>query len=46
MVEIDLNTWKVKRLITAGSGADGLAWAAADNLMTPAGALWPHCGLE
>ena len=26
---IDLANWKVKSLIDAGSGADGLAWAAA-----------------
>jgi YVTN family beta-propeller protein len=28
--EIDLGAWEVKRLITAGKGADGLAWAAAE----------------
>lgn len=27
VAEIDTATWKVRRLITAGKGADGLAWA-------------------
>jgi hypothetical protein len=25
---LDLKTWKVEKLIDAGAGADGLAWAA------------------
>ncbi len=29
---IDLKDWKVEKLITAGLGADGLAWAAAEKL--------------
>jgi YVTN family beta-propeller protein len=28
IAEIDLSTWKVSKLINAGKGADGLAWAA------------------
>ena len=27
---IDTSTWEVKKLITVGKGADGLAWAAAN----------------
>jgi DNA-binding beta-propeller fold protein YncE len=27
VAEIDLTDWKVKQLISAGKGADGLAWA-------------------
>jgi DNA-binding beta-propeller fold protein YncE len=27
---IDLKNWKVEKLIDAGPGADGLAWARAD----------------
>ncbi len=28
---VDLKTWKVEKLIEAGPGADGLAWAGADQ---------------
>jgi len=27
---LDLNDWKVEKLIEAGKGADGLAWAKAN----------------
>jgi DNA-binding beta-propeller fold protein YncE len=27
---VNLETWKTDQLITAGKGADGLAWAATD----------------
>ncbi|HEX4807393.1 MAG TPA: YncE family protein [Bryobacteraceae bacterium] len=29
IAEIDLSTWKVQKMIKAGAGADGLAWASA-----------------